>query len=1039
MSSSAYDPTILRPPTDSEAHRPTFSGGEPFDSSLLEPISLPRNESERSAEPPAQAGRYRLKARHAQGGLGDVFRAEDEELHREVALKRLRGLTAGGPTSRARFLQEAELTAQLEHPGVVPVHGLVEDASGHPCYAMRFVEGETLGQALQAFQSQLARAADPKALFRGVEFRQLLQRFIAVCNTIAYAHSRGILHRDLKPANVLVGPFGETLLVDWGLAKRMTPDFDLPSDVTGPEGTAVPPTLLTSAANSGEQLTQAGQVLGTPSYMSPEQVDGGRLTPATDVYGLGAILYELLTGQPPAPGANLREALLKARDGLVAPPRRVQPAAPRGLEAICLKALARDPHARYRSALDLARDVENWLADEPLAALPEPWTGRLRRWVRRHRSWTAAAAALVVAALVLVSVSAWLLGKKNDELMGANARERVAARAARAEADRAERNYRLADEAIDKLLNRLAASKALAQPNLEPMLKALAEESLALQQKLLPDEAATPQQRYARALCLFRIGHLEMFLGRHDAAEQRMTEAIAAYERVVQGAGADPAARLDLAKTHFARGRLRVKTLRPEAALPDFSRTLALLEELGDASAPGPDAVAVLLRAETLLIRAYALDQLGRRAEALAELDRSDQDFATAHEAASKGLLKTDMDLRRRRAENRSFAAHLCEANLENARAGALLREAVDTLRELARQDPRDQQLAAELAMSTLELGVFVHNHESSAEAVKLMDQAEGLVQGALAAHPFSLNFRHCLGMICMNRHNCRLQLGQTAEAAADLDRAAELLRECVELAPQVGPYRIDYLKANGAQASLAAKLNQVDKAEALFEENWRRGERELKAHPEIKELRISVGGDCCNRGRFEIDRQDFEAAEVWFGRGIGLIESAQTPGHAWREAKLFLRNCFLGRAEARQRLNRPADAAEDWKRAYELDDGYYRALCVSNRVRCLMKADRAAEALAEMDAFEVPLLNDGGSYVEFAQNYAEAARRSQGAAREQARQRAVKLLAAAEKAGAFRHEKWRAYLRHPFFLILKDDPAFQKLFAEAQEAKKEK
>src|SRR5262249_27102778 len=150
-------------------------------------------------------------------GLGEVHVALDEELPRQVALKRIRGPRAGDPQSRRRFLQEAEITARLEHPGVVPIHGLVQDSSGQPCYAMRLTEGEPLAGALARFHARDGAGPDPGE--RRLALRDLLGRFVAVCNTIAYAHSKGVLHRDLKPANVMLGAYGETLVVDWGLAK----------------------------------------------------------------------------------------------------------------------------------------------------------------------------------------------------------------------------------------------------------------------------------------------------------------------------------------------------------------------------------------------------------------------------------------------------------------------------------------------------------------------------------------------------------------------------------------------------------------------------------------------------------------------------------------------------------------------------------------------------------------------------------------------------------------------------------------------------
>ena len=176
----------------------------------------------------AEGGRFRLLRHHARGGIGVVFVALDSELHREVALKQIQPQHADDPTSRARFLIEAEVTGRLEHPGVVPVYGLGTNEQGQPFYAMRFVRGQSLKEAVESFhQADHQPGRDPAE--RTLALRQLLGRFIDVCHAIAYAHSRGVLHRDLKPANILLGPYGETLVVDWGLAKVVGRDDPTPA------------------------------------------------------------------------------------------------------------------------------------------------------------------------------------------------------------------------------------------------------------------------------------------------------------------------------------------------------------------------------------------------------------------------------------------------------------------------------------------------------------------------------------------------------------------------------------------------------------------------------------------------------------------------------------------------------------------------------------------------------------------------------------------------------------------------------------------
>jgi tetratricopeptide (TPR) repeat protein/serine/threonine protein kinase len=350
--------------------------------------------------------RFQILRPHAKGGLGEVFVARDEELHREVALKEIRHARADEPHSRSRFLLEAEITGRLEHPGIVPVYGLGTYPDGRPFYAMRFIRGDTLHAAIERFHKADEGRRDPGE--RALALRGLLRRFVDICNAVSYAHARGVLHRDLKPANAILGDYGETVVVDWGLAK---PTGLAASETVSAEGPLVP-------ASAGELApTQHGSAVGTPAYMSPEQAAGRleELSPASDVYSLGATLYCLLTGKAPCTGGTIGEVLQKAQRGEFVPPRRVKPTVPAALEAVCLKAMTLRREDRYATARALAADVERWLGDEAVSAWREPLRLRVGRWARRHQGLVGGLAAGLLVALLAGGAGAWWVAQQRAE------------------------------------------------------------------------------------------------------------------------------------------------------------------------------------------------------------------------------------------------------------------------------------------------------------------------------------------------------------------------------------------------------------------------------------------------------------------------------------------------------------------------------------------------------------------------------------------------------------------------------------------------
>jgi WD40 repeat protein len=364
---------------------------------------------------PEQPGRYTIQGVHGRGGQARVLRALDGHIGREVALKELLPDTQSGEGSSpwtsphsipgvVRFLREARVTGQLEHPNIVPVYELGRRQDGTLYYTMRLVRGETLAQKLKACRTLAERL-------------KLLGVFWDLCKAIAYAHSRGVVHRDIKPSNVMVGEFGETVILDWGIAK-VRGKRDIGAREIKHE--------LKLIAEDEIEKTAAGAAMGTPAYMSPEQAQGliDQIDERSDVWGLGAVLYEILCGQPPHTGKTRQEVLVKAGRKPPRPVREVCPEAPAELAAIAQKALQFDPKMRYQSARELAEDVGAYMTGEKVAAHHYTTWELVRRFAAQHKAALAAALSILLVLIVaLVAVSLALRSEAEAHRAESAARE----------------------------------------------------------------------------------------------------------------------------------------------------------------------------------------------------------------------------------------------------------------------------------------------------------------------------------------------------------------------------------------------------------------------------------------------------------------------------------------------------------------------------------------------------------------------------------------------------------------------------------------
>ncbi|MCA8939116.1 MAG: protein kinase, partial [Planctomycetes bacterium] len=352
--------------------------------------------------------RYELLQEVGRGGMGKVYLAFDRFLDREVALKQLlaKHSPAHPHTNPAdtnmvieRFLREAKVTAQLDHPNIIPIYEIAEREDGEIFYTMKFVRGVSLLSRLDAINTNEELSDDQKL----DERLKLLGYFIDACHGVAYAHSKGVLHRDIKPENVMIGKYGESLVVDWGLAK-----------IIGQEESEVETDIFKSGMiqvdeNATDNLTQAGSIFGTPAYLAPEQARGenSKVGPHSDIFSLGAMLYELISGHSPLHAETLRATLFKAAMGEFQPLEEVCPNAPRELCAIVARTMAKKPEDRWKSADDLAAELEAWRSGGRVSIYEYSSYELFKRFVSRNKGKLIAAGLVIAATAGVFAFNAW--------------------------------------------------------------------------------------------------------------------------------------------------------------------------------------------------------------------------------------------------------------------------------------------------------------------------------------------------------------------------------------------------------------------------------------------------------------------------------------------------------------------------------------------------------------------------------------------------------------------------------------------------------
>ncbi|MBL8799652.1 MAG: protein kinase [Planctomycetia bacterium] len=430
---------------------------------------------------PGRVGQYRVVRELGRGGMGRVLEAVDEPLGRRVAVKVLLTAAQQDASRRRRFVEEARITGGLEHPGIAPVYNLGRNPDGSEFFSMKLVAGRDLGDILKACER------GERDVLHQYPLPRLLSIFERVVETVAYAHARHILHRDLKPANIMIGTHGEVWVLDWGLAKVLG---------KSEESTQTGAAAVTAAPGANPELTVPGQFVGTPQYMAPEQARSQPLDQRTDIFGLGGILYRMLTGLSPNQGPDYMGTLMNAALAEWTPVRSTPRGrhAPTALAAIAEKCLAAQPNDRYGSANDLLTDLRAYAAGEAIVARPDGLVGKLLRFARRHRRAAVVFASAFLLLLVGSTVAATIIAALDRRALDA---ER-GARAMQEKAQEAERARQQAvDESAARARRRLQAFTPYAEATDLLMRGQAADRAVRLLDDALKIDPAFPEAQFA--------------------------------------------------------------------------------------------------------------------------------------------------------------------------------------------------------------------------------------------------------------------------------------------------------------------------------------------------------------------------------------------------------------------------------------------------------------------------------------------------------------------------------------------------------------